>query len=245
MRWPARCSPPSPSRRCWPRSCCPNMSRKPRRIVVRALRRLYDAGAALVAWQPQVARGRHRRRASSAVTGFLAHAARQRIPAGAGGRQFLDPRLDAADHVAGAGDAATRKMREILLRHPEVITVVSQHGRPDDGSDASPFSNVELFVPLKPFDEWPHGSDQGQADRAAAAGVRRASCRASASISRNTFRTTSRRRISGVKGANSVKIVGPNLDVLEQLGRPGHGRDGAGPRRRRSRHLPGARASPT
>ena len=35
--------------------------------------------------------------------------------------------------------------------------MVSQHGRPDDGSDASPFSNVELFVPLKPYDEWPKG----------------------------------------------------------------------------------------
>ena len=58
------------------------------------------------------------------------------------------------------GEAATRKMREILLRHPEVLTVVSQHGRPDDGSDASPFSNVELFAPLKPFDEWPRGLDK-------------------------------------------------------------------------------------
>ena len=48
------------------------------------------------------------------------------------------------------GEATARKMREILLRHPEVLTVVSQHGRPDDGSDASPFSNVELFAPLKP-----------------------------------------------------------------------------------------------
>ena len=55
------------------------------------------------------------------------------------------------------GEAAARKMREILLRHPEVITVVSQHGRPDDGSDASPFSNVELFAPLKSFDDWPRG----------------------------------------------------------------------------------------
>ncbi|MGA9554649.1 MAG: efflux RND transporter permease subunit, partial [Candidatus Sulfotelmatobacter sp.] len=55
------------------------------------------------------------------------------------------------------GEAATRKMREILMRHPEVLTVVSQHGRPDDGSDASPFSNVELFAPLKPFDKWPRG----------------------------------------------------------------------------------------
>src|SRR5215472_9045256 len=32
-----------------------------------------------------------------------------------------------------AGEPATHKMREILLRHPEVITVVSQHGRPDNG----------------------------------------------------------------------------------------------------------------
>ena len=53
-----------------------------------------------------------------------------------------------------AGEPATHKMREILLRHPEVITVVSQHGRPDNGSDASPFSNVELFVPLKPYEQW-------------------------------------------------------------------------------------------
>src|SRR5208337_3770888 len=37
-----------------------------------------------------------------------------------------------------AGTEATRKMRESLLRHPEIITVVSQHGRPDNGSDASP-----------------------------------------------------------------------------------------------------------
>ena len=37
-----------------------------------------------------------------------------------------------------AGTDATDKMREILLRHPEIITVVSQHGRPDNGSDASP-----------------------------------------------------------------------------------------------------------
>ena len=55
------------------------------------------------------------------------------------------------------GEAATRKMRLILLKYPEVITVISQHGRPDDGSDASPFSNVELFAPLKPYAQWPKG----------------------------------------------------------------------------------------
>src|SRR5260370_28275351 len=52
---------------------------------------------------------------------------------------------------------AVNKMREILLRHPEVITVVSQHGRPDNGSDAGGFNNAQLFVPLKPFEEWAPG----------------------------------------------------------------------------------------
>jgi cobalt-zinc-cadmium resistance protein CzcA len=55
------------------------------------------------------------------------------------------------------GEAATRKMRRILRRYPEVVTVFSQHGRPDDGSDASPFSNVELFAVLRPRSQWRPG----------------------------------------------------------------------------------------
>ena len=56
-----------------------------------------------------------------------------------------------------AGMPIVDKIRGILLSHPEVITVVSQHGRPDNGSDAAGFNNAEFFVPLKPFDEWPPG----------------------------------------------------------------------------------------
>jgi len=114
------------------------------------------------------------------------------------------------------GEAATRKMREILLRHPEVITVVSQHGRPDDGSDAAPFSNVELFAPLKPFDEWPSGltkeklTDQIQTEfNNELPGV---VFNFSQYIEDNI-----EEGISGVKGVNSVKIVGPNLETLTKL----------------------------
>jgi cobalt-zinc-cadmium resistance protein CzcA len=114
-----------------------------------------------------------------------------------------------------AGTDATRKMREILLGHPEIVTVVSQHGRPDNGSDASPFSNVELFAPLKPYDEWPAGmtkdklTAQLQAEFAAALpGV---VFNFSQYIQDNVEEA-----LSGVKGANSVKILGPNLTVLEQ-----------------------------
>jgi cobalt-zinc-cadmium resistance protein CzcA len=114
------------------------------------------------------------------------------------------------------GEASARKMREILLRHPEVITVLSQHGRPDDGSDASPFSNVELFAPLKPLDDWPRGltkeklTDQIQAEfNNELPGV---VFNFSQYIQDNI-----EEGISGVKGSNSVKIVGPNLEVLTKL----------------------------
>jgi cobalt-zinc-cadmium resistance protein CzcA len=114
------------------------------------------------------------------------------------------------------GEAAARKMRLILLRHPEVITVVSQHGRPDDGSDASPFSNVELFAPLKPFDQWPKSltkeklTEQIQAEfRDELPGV---IFNFSQYIQDNIEEAT-----SGVKGANSVKIIGPNLETLTKL----------------------------
>jgi heavy metal efflux system protein len=61
-----------------------------------------------------------------------------------------------------AGTASVARMREILLSHPEVITVVSQHGRPDDGSDAAGFNNAELFAPLKPFEQWTAGMTKEQ-----------------------------------------------------------------------------------
>jgi cobalt-zinc-cadmium resistance protein CzcA len=52
------------------------------------------------------------------------------------------------------------RMRTIMRSYPEVTTVVSQHGRPDDGTDATGFFNAEFFVPLKPFDSWPPGVDK-------------------------------------------------------------------------------------
>jgi cobalt-zinc-cadmium resistance protein CzcA len=115
-----------------------------------------------------------------------------------------------------AGMPVVTKMREILLRHPEVITVVSQHGRPDDGSDAAGFNNAELFAPLKPFDEWPSGMtkeklvDQLQTEFSNEfTGI---SFNFSQYIEDNI-----EEQLSGVKGANSVKIIGRDLATLEQL----------------------------
>ena len=107
-------------------------------------------------------------------------------------------------------------MREILLRHPEVITAVSQHGRPDDGSDASAFSNVELFVPLKPFDEWPTGFTKemlvAQLQKEFNDELPGIDFNFSQYIQDNIEEA-----LSGVKGANSVKIIGRDLPTIEQL----------------------------
>ncbi|HEY3857972.1 MAG TPA: CusA/CzcA family heavy metal efflux RND transporter [Verrucomicrobiae bacterium] len=114
------------------------------------------------------------------------------------------------------GEAAARKMRLILMRHPEVVTVVSQHGRPDNGSDASPFSNVELFVPLKPFDEWPKGSTKEKLTAQLQSEFESELPGISFNFSQY-IQDNIEEAISGVKGENSVKIIGPNLEMLEKF----------------------------
>ncbi|MGO9719253.1 MAG: efflux RND transporter permease subunit [Methylocella sp.] len=115
-----------------------------------------------------------------------------------------------------AGTAAAAKMREIMLRHPEILTVVSQHGRPDNGSDASPFSNVELFAPLKPFDEWPAGLTKDKLTETLEQEFRDELPGITFNFSQY-IQDNIEEAISGVKGANSVKIIGPDLKVLEEL----------------------------
>jgi cobalt-zinc-cadmium resistance protein CzcA len=117
-----------------------------------------------------------------------------------------------------AGTEATRKMREIMLRKAEVVTVISQHGRPDNGSDPSPFSNVELFVPLKPFDEWPAGVTKATLTAQLQKEMQNALPGVTFNFSQY-IQDNIEEAISGVKGANSVKIIGPDLAVLEDLAR--------------------------
>jgi cobalt-zinc-cadmium resistance protein CzcA len=115
-----------------------------------------------------------------------------------------------------AGMPYVDRARRILIGHPEVITVVSQHGRPDDGSDAAGFYNAEFFAPLKPFDEWAPGMTKekliGQLQQEFAQQLPGIGFNFSQYIEDNV-----EEGLSGVKGANSVKIVGPDLTVLEGL----------------------------
>ena len=115
-----------------------------------------------------------------------------------------------------AGMPIVNEIREILLRHPEVITVVSQHGRPDNGSDAAGFFNAEFFVPLKPFDEWPAGLTKEKLVEELQAEFSDKFVGINFNFSQY-IQDNVEEGLSGVKGANSIKIVGPDLATLEEI----------------------------
>lgn len=183
-------------------------------IFVRVLHRIYNPSLRLALNRRALAVGTGI--AFLIVSGFLA----SRL-----GSEFL-PHLEEGNFWIRAsmpmtlslqdGEAASRKMREILLRHPEVVTVVSQHGRPDDGSDASPFSNVELFAPLKPFDEWPRGLTKEKLTEQIQTEFQNELPGVVFNFSQY-IQDNIEEAVSGVKGSNSVKIVGPNLGELTKL----------------------------
>jgi heavy metal efflux system protein len=123
------------------------------------------------------------------------------------------------------------RMRRILLGCPEdentpcdkrtrqeVRTVVSQLGRPDDGTDPSGFYNIELFAPLAPRNEWRKGITKeiltDQLSKELQDAFPGFSFNFSQYIADNVEEA-----LSGVKGENTVKVVGPDLKVNESKAR--------------------------
>lgn len=105
-------------------------------------------------------------------------------------------------------------MRAIVLSYPQVSQVVSQLGRPDDGTDSKGFNNLELYVDLKPHSDWGNIRDKGElvsqmyARLSAIPGVE---FNFSQYIKDNVEEA-----LSGVKGELVVKLFGPDLTVLQE-----------------------------
>src|SRR6516165_8684392 len=107
------------------------------------------------------------------------------------------------------------RMRRVIKSFPEAITVISQNGRPDDGTDATGFFNAEFFVPLKPADDWPRGVGKEkltqQVNAALEAQFPGVEFNFSQYIEDNVEEAA-----SGVKGENWVKLFGNDLAALEK-----------------------------
>jgi len=108
------------------------------------------------------------------------------------------------------------RMRKTILSFPEVETVISQHGRPQDGTDATGFFNAEFFAPLKPPSQWPARIYKDDIIERINDELRVQFPGVSFNFSQY-IEDNVEEAASGVKGENSVKLFGPDLGTLEQL----------------------------
>ena len=107
------------------------------------------------------------------------------------------------------------RMRSAMLKYPEVQSVVSQHGRPDDGTDATGFFNAEFFVPLKSFETWPSGIDKEKLTQDMTGSLEQQFPGVEFNFSQY-IQDNVEEAASGVKGENSVKVYGSDLETLEK-----------------------------
>src|SRR6266568_4613684 len=111
------------------------------------------------------------------------------------------------------GNAYVNEMRKIIRSFPEVESVVSQHGRPDDGTDAAGFFNAEFFAPLKPVSEWPDTHDKEELTGRLLAKLLDKFPGVEFNFSQYLQDNVSE-AVSGVKGENSNKLFGNDLQAL-------------------------------
>jgi cobalt-zinc-cadmium resistance protein CzcA len=112
-------------------------------------------------------------------------------------------------------DAYVNRMRVLMAKFPQVQSVVSQHGRPDDGTDATGFFNAEFFVPLKPFDVWPRGTTKEKLTQEMTDSLQQNFPGVDFNFSQY-IQDNVEEAASGVKGENSVKVYGNDLETLEK-----------------------------
>jgi heavy metal efflux system protein len=111
------------------------------------------------------------------------------------------------------GNSYVNEMRKVIASRPEVEAVVSQHGRPDDGTDAAGFFNAEFFAPLRPAKQWPDGEDKDELTARLLAQLQDKFPGVEFNFSQYLQDNVSE-AVSGVKGENSIKLYGNDLQAL-------------------------------
>lgn len=111
------------------------------------------------------------------------------------------------------GNSYVNEMRKLIRSRPEVESVVSQHGRPDDGTDAAGLFNAEFFAPLKPVSQWPGSHDKDEVTSELLAQLQSKFPGVEFNFSQY-LQDNVAEAVSGVKGENSIKLYGNDLVEL-------------------------------
>ncbi|HYK88891.1 MAG TPA: CusA/CzcA family heavy metal efflux RND transporter [Acidobacteriota bacterium] len=143
---------------------------------------------------------------------------------GAIGSEFL-PHLDegaiwargtlASSVGPSEAEQAAKQTRLIFVGFPEVTQVVSQYGRPDDGTDSTGFFNTEYFVDLKPRSEW-RAQFRTKDELVAAMKMQLEKIPGVIWNFSQPIADNMEEAVSGVKGELAVKVFGTDLRVLER-----------------------------
>src|SRR5258706_3894157 len=111
------------------------------------------------------------------------------------------------------GNEYVNQIRKAIKNLPEVDTVISQHGRPDDGTDATGFFNAEFFVPLKPEKNWRKGVNKDVLSSELSSTLIEDFPGIEFNFSQY-IQDNVQEAVSGVKGENSIKLFGSDLQTL-------------------------------
>jgi len=106
-------------------------------------------------------------------------------------------------------------IRGMFRQSPEVTTVVSQLGRPDDGTDPTSFFNAEFLANLKPQAEWRRGL--GKDHLVEEIEERLKTIPGVIFNFSQVIQDNVEEAMSGVKGENSIKLFGADLKTMETL----------------------------
>src|SRR5712671_3700608 len=183
-------------------------------LLVRGLRRVYQAILPLAV--------RRYRVAAAIAAMFLvicgtigARLGTEFLPKLEGGNLWIRARLPPTI-AREAGMDSVARMRGIIRKYAPVHTVVSEQGRGEDGTDPDGSFVAEFFVPLKPFEEWPKGLTKEAMVREMSEELNREFIGVDFNFSQY-IQDNIEEAVSGVKGENSIKIFGRDLDELQRL----------------------------
>jgi cobalt-zinc-cadmium resistance protein CzcA len=117
-----------------------------------------------------------------------------------------------------AGIEVMDRARIKIASFPEVTQVVSQVGRPDDGTDTTGFFNTEYFIDLKPKDQWRPVFAENKEELIAAMDRELEKIPGALWNFSQPIADNMEEAVSGVKGQLAIKIYGNDLKTLEDKG---------------------------